>query len=239
MRPDLGPLPASWPHSYPLHRPVLTAVARAWDQGEHAGRLLEHAGLGVAALAAHLAPRREDVVVVVAGPGHNGADGYVAARCLVGWGRQVEVYAVGRTPFGQRVPPDVCEAARRAREEGVPLVECSDALAPLVQALAKCHLVVDALLGVGLERPLEGAFLEAVQRMNASDARRLSVDVPSGMDSDSGEPLPVCVQADVTAAMAAPKLGYGRGRPGAAAAGHVVEVDIGLPWHVHAPALRP
>ena len=68
---------------------------------------------------------------------------------------------------------------------------------------------------------------------------RLSIDVPSGMEADTGEALPICVEAHVTATMAAPKAGFAPGRPGAPAAGRVIEVDIGLPRALHEPFLAP
>lgn len=237
-------LPHSWPPPYPLHLPIVTSTAQAWDRAAEASGieswiLMEHAALGVAALAAELVAGPGASIVIVAGPGHNGGDGYVAARHLAGWGRRVEVVAVGPPPSEAVVPPLVRRAAAQCAAAGVPLRTAGREPGVLPAALAHAGLIVDALFGVGLRRPLTGVFLEAVERMNAAGGLRLSVDVPSGMDADSGAALPVCVEAHVTATMAAPKQGFAPGRPGARAAGRVVEVDVGLPWSVHGSACLP
>jgi NAD(P)H-hydrate epimerase len=234
----LASLPRSWPPSYPLHRPLLTAEARALDvAAERCGLtallLMEHAGTGLAAVARLLAPARAGAVAVVCGPGNNGGDGYACARRLASWGRAVRVVRVGPLP---RSPAARFEARLWSRE--APIADASRDLAPLRRALAGCALVVDALFGVGLDRPLGPAFVAAIESLNATVAPRLSVDVPSGLDADTGRPLPVCVHADVTATMAAPKRGIARGRPGARWAGRVVELDLGLPRALHARYLR-
>ena len=95
-------------------------------------------------------------------------------------------------------------------------------------------VVIDALFGVNLDgsRRLEGPFLNWIQAMNTAGTVRLAVDVPSGMDAETGAAHPECVQAHVTAVMGAPKLGFAANPE---AVGHVIEVDIGLPDAIHAP----
>lgn len=230
-------LPKAWPPSYPPHRPILASEARRLDRAaERAGLsalvLMEHAALGVAALAALLAPHRRDVIAVICGPGNNGGDGYAAARRLCAWGRVVRVVRLSPLPAAGAAG---LEARLCAREGAV--VDASRSLAPLRRALAGSALVVDALFGVGLDRPLSPRFVAAIEIMNRARGLRLAVDVPSGMDADSGTPLPVCVHADCTATMVAPKRGFAAGRPGARSVGRVVEIDIGLPLKLHAPRL--
>jgi NAD(P)H-hydrate epimerase len=194
---------------------------------------MEHAARAVAALAALLLPRPSDRVLVLCGPGSNGGDGYGAARALHAWGRDVGVLRLGPVPRA--------EAARREHDlcaHALPIEDGSADAALVARAVERAQLVIDALFGVGLDRPLAPHHVEAIERVNAAGGLRLSVDVPSGLDADRGVPLPVCVAADVTATMAAPKAGFGAGAPGARWAGHVVEVDIGLAWALHAPYLR-
>ena len=91
---------------------------------------------------------------------------------------------------------------------------------------------------MGLEGPLRPPYPELIEALNDAGAPILAIDVPSGLHTDTGNPLPVAVRATVTATMAAPKLGFAPGTPGAAYAGRVVEVDIGLPAALHEPHLR-
>ena len=230
-------LPSTLPSTYPRHRPVLTSESRSLDQAAEAAGLpalvlMEHAARGVAALATLLAPSPAALFVVCCGPGSNGGDGYGAARALDGWGRRVRVLRLGEVPRppAARAEHDLCARA-------LAIEDASSEPGVVADALRSADLVVDALFGVGLTRPLGAAHVEAVEHINAARALRLAVDVPSGLDADQGRALPACVAADVTATMATPKRGFAPGAPGARWAGHVVEIDIGLPWALHAPYL--
>lgn len=232
----LGALPACWPMPYGLHRPLSAQEARSLDSAAQERfqvpqeALMERAALGVAAIVGLLVEPGAGQVLVLCGSGNNGGDGYVAARHLAGWGYAVRVLALS--------PPAPAGAAAQARRDCVlraPVEDVGGELGVLEGALAQAVLSVDALFGVGLRRPLDARWQEIVARINGAPGLRLSVDLPSGMDADRGVGLPVCVRADVTATMAAPKRGLARGSPGAVHAGRVVEVDIGLPWPLHGP----
>ncbi len=219
---------------YPPHPPVSASEARERDLAAARDHrlpplvLMEHAGRGVAVLAARLrAEGGPGPVVVIAGPGNNGGDGYACARFLAAFGVPVRVVRVAAdAPVG----PDALvehELCRKSAGEPV-VVGRAEELPRLEAALSGASVIVDALFGIGLTRPL-GAFHQAViERLNASPALRLAVDVPSGMEADSGCPLPVAVRAHVTAALGAPKRGC-LTPAGAPHAGRIVEVDIGLP----------
>jgi NAD(P)H-hydrate epimerase len=191
---------------------------------------MEHASRGVAALAAALVGS-SGAVLALCGPGNNGGDGYGAARFLRSWGFEVAVLrASPREPSGGDAGLQYALAAAAG-----PVVDAWSNPGAVHAGLdGRPALVIDALFGVGLTRPLEAPFRGWIEATNAAGIPILAVDVPSGMDSDSGEPLPVCVAADVTATMAAPKLGLA---VNPAAAGRVVEVDIGLPRSLHAAYL--
>lgn len=227
-------LPPSWPVGYPLHRPLSTEESRALDRraesefGIPSLVLMEHASCGVAALAAHLAGA-QGRILVLCGPGNNGGDGYGAARFLRSWDLPVEVLrAAPREPRGGDAG-----AEYRLAAGALPIGEAWSRPEIVGETLERGPaVVVDALFGVGLTRPLEEPFLGWIRALNEAPVLRLAVDVPSGMESDSGRPLPACVQAHATATMAAPKHGL---RSNAAAAGVVVEVDIGLPRALHEP----
>jgi NAD(P)H-hydrate epimerase len=231
---DPSALPSVWPPAYPRHRPLSVEEARALDRraqemGIPALTLMEHAAVGVAALAEGLALPGEPVLVLC-GPGNNGGDGYGCARLLAGWGRAVRVLRLA-----PRLPSGV-EAAREAALAGalVPIEDAWRRPEVVAEALAAAPLVVDAIFGVGAVR-LDGPYPAWIEAINVSRALRLAVDVPSGLDADSGLARPAAVLAHVTATMAAPKRGLVSPSPGALFAGRVVEVDIGVP----ATLLRP
>ena len=100
-------------------------------------------------------------------------------------------------------------------------------------------LILDALFGVGLSRQLDEPYRGWIESLNGSGVPILSIDVPSGLESDSGKPLPTAIRAKATATMAAPKQGIVPGTPGAAYAGEVVEIDIGLPEALLQPLRAP
>jgi NAD(P)H-hydrate epimerase len=184
---------------------------------------MEHASRAVAHLAAGLG--RRGAVVVLCGPGNNGGDGYGAARFLASWGLPVRVLALA--PAGRGDASREAILAPRAE----PVWERPETLA---DRILRAGTLVDAIFGVGLHRDLEPPFPAWIAAINASPAFRLAVDVPSGLDADTGALRPVAVRADLTATMAAPKVGFTRTAEARAHVGRVVEVDIGLPRSVHA-----
>jgi len=222
----------SWPPGYPLHRPVTAREAARIDKRATAEYglpslvLMEHAARGIARVALEIADLT-DTFLCLCGPGNNGGDGYGAARFLRSWGRDVEVL---RAAPAQPAGGDAGLQYELVRASGA----VWDAWAHpdrLGRALERRPgVVVDALFGVGLTRPLGEPFLGWVRALNAAGGIRLAVDVPSGMDADTGEGLPECVRAHVTATMAAPKPGL---LANPEAVGAIVEIDIGLPGRLH------
>jgi len=179
--------------------------------------LMESAGAAVAQAVRELQPRK---VVVFCGPGNNGGDGSVAARLL----RETvpEVYA-GYTRADLK--GDAAAAAKAWRAAGG-----QEAKKGLRGGLGV--VVIDAVLGSGLSRSPEGAEADAIRTMNAArerGAKVVAVDVPSGVDSDTGHVYPVhLARADVTVTLHAPKRGLYL-HPGADCAGRIVVAPIGIP----------
>ncbi len=169
-------------------------------------------------------------VVVVCGPGNNGGDGGVVARHLDSWGYPVQViWLSGR----ESLRGDAAIQAGILERSGLEQIfwsehqSCSslDALEPI---LARADWLVDGLFGTGLSRPLEGSSQALVERINRSNKPILALDLPSGMDADTGRPLGATVKATATATFAAPKLGFST--PGAGEyTGKVAVIEIGLP----------
>jgi hydroxyethylthiazole kinase-like uncharacterized protein yjeF len=228
-------LPGSWPPEYPLHVPISAQTARSLDAraaedfGIPSLVLMEHAARGVAAVVAQL-PAPGAAIQVLCGPGNNGGDGYGVARFLSSCGRRVQTW---------RCAPETPSAGDAGHEFALlqraeDIHDAYGAPETLLAALSAPSLVIDALFGVGLTRPLAAPYRDWIEALNASQSLCVAIDLPSGMDSDTGEGLPLCVRADVTATMAAPKLGLLRNP---AAAGQIIEIDIGLPRTVHGPYL--
>ncbi|MGK8236287.1 NAD(P)H-hydrate dehydratase [Roseovarius sp. MS2] len=156
---------------------------------------------------------------VLCGPGNNGGDGFVIARLLKAWGWEVGVYLYGDP---ERLPPD----ARINHDRWCAMGSVHDLAQASVEGL-KVALMVDALFGTGLRRPLEGV---AQQGLNQVAAHVVAVDLPSGLCSDSGRVLGTvsnAVRAALTVTFHAPKLGHVLA-DGPAVCGRVMVADIGL-----------
>ena len=166
-------------------------------------------------------------VVVLIGPGNNGGDGLVAARHLQRWHGGVIALVLGPRP-------DDDPKRRLALDDGVAIVGNDDnPVAALERALPSAALVVDAVLGIGAVRPLEGSIRDAIDLVNAERARRstlhtLALDVPTGIDADTGNADPNALDADVTVTFGFSKHGHFR-FPAAARVGRLVVADIGVP----------
>jgi NAD(P)H-hydrate epimerase len=197
---------------------MYAADRAAADSGVPSATLMENAGLAVCN--AILDRWTERPVVVLCGPGNNGGDGFVAARRLTEHGWPVRLALLGER---DSLTGDAHEMAKRWR----------GAIEPLsTDVLAGAELVIDALFGAGLARPLEGAAKEIVAALNASPIPVVAVDVPSGLHGDLGRPLDgadgACVDADVTVTFFRKKPGHVL-MPGRLRCGDVVVADIGIP----------
>ena len=188
--------------------------------------LMENAGLAVAEttrrLLGGIAGAR---VLILVGPGNNGADGLVTARHLRRWGAKVVAYVVaGR--------PSLDPKMDLARAYDVQVISSDDdpGMDKLGQLLDRSRVIIDAVLGTGRARPLEGVGKEAMLRLKNCRARSLiiALDLPTGLNADSGEVDPACPKVDVTVTLGRPKAGLLE-FPGAAWVGRLEVADIGLP----------
>jgi NAD(P)H-hydrate epimerase len=160
-------------------------------------------------------------VVVVCGRGNNGGDGLAAARHLHRWGRLGGVACLEPDRLSEL-------AAREAAALRALGVEVSSEL-----DFTGAQLVLDALLGTGLSRPPPGQVAAWIEAVNDSGLRVVSVDVPSGLDSDTGQAEGACVRAAITVTLGLPKAGLLIG-DGPAYAGDVWVADIGVPFEAYA-----
>jgi hydroxyethylthiazole kinase-like uncharacterized protein yjeF len=195
------------------------ADALAVSQGVPGLTLMENAGRVVAEAAAPMAGRAGATIVVACGPGNNGGDGFVAARLLRQQGYRVRLGLLGRR---EALKGDAGQMASRWEEPVEPLSP---------QTIAGADLIIDALFGAGLSRPLNGAAAAVVAAINASAKPVLAVDVPSGLDGSTGAASGPVVQATRTVTFFRLKPGHLL-LPGRTLCGEVRLADIGIPEHV-------
>lgn len=166
--------------------------------------------------------------VVLCGTGNNGGDGFVVARHLLGRGASVEAWLCGDA---KKLTPD-CKANHDAfKGIGGSVKTLGKSLDPLVESVAHADVIVDGLFGTGLDRAIAGTLAEVIAIVaegREAGARVVALDVPSGLDTDTGVPLGPCIGADMTVTFAHLKLGHMTGS-GAAKSGTVHVVDIGVP----------
>jgi hydroxyethylthiazole kinase-like uncharacterized protein yjeF len=178
--------------------------------------LMENAGRAVADAAAMLTGRR---VLVVAGPGNNGGDGFVAARHLAQRGYSVRLCFVGDLA---RLKGDAAQAAERWSGPVEPASPVS---------LADADIVIDALFGAGLDRDVEGLPRAMIRAMNGFSAPVIAVDLPSGVNGTSGAVMGLAVEATHTVTFFRRKTGHLL-LPGRLHCGTVQVTDIGIPASV-------
>jgi NAD(P)H-hydrate epimerase len=187
---------------------------------------MENAGRAVFdAAAARFGPAAGRSAVVLSGPGNNGSDGLVTARHLHDHGWRVTIYLVNRTLTG-----DAKE--QLLRERGVANVALADdpSLDGLDSLLREADLAVDAVFGTGRLRPLAGPVAAVLDRLSALDERGavLALDVPSGVNADTGAADPRAVRASITVTLGFPKRGLVLGEA-VEHTGPIDVVDIGIP----------
>ncbi|RMH60381.1 MAG: NAD(P)H-hydrate dehydratase [Zetaproteobacteria bacterium] len=212
-----------------MSRYILSTEQMQWADRQAMQTIPSHELMARAgrAVAEAVLDSREDAgrVVIVTGPGNNGGDGFAAACHLRRRGLLVTVVSL---VAGARLKGDARSWYERALAEGVKVRESATSLVELKRWLARATLVVDSIFGTGLARPLSGHFADAVACINASDRKVLAVDMPSGIDSDTGAVLGAAVRADVTLPIAAHKWGHWLGE-GRAHVGRMLPVaDIGI-----------
>lgn len=169
----------------------LTAQIRAIEQAHQAATpdssLMERAGLAAATLARELLADGKSSILVLAGPGNNGGDAFVAARHLLQWWHRVDVVFTGQA---DKLPPDA-KAAHDA------WLQSGGKIATAIPDKA-FDLVIDGLFGIGLSREIDEQHAMLISTVNAIRTTTLALDIPSGLAADSGRVLGSCIRADHT-----------------------------------------
>lgn len=189
--------------------------------------LMENAGRSVVDLMFTRIPGLTDKkITVLAGKGNNGGDGFVIARHLHQAGVTVHVLLAGKVAD---LKGDARTQADIAVALGIPVAELNERnLNAQNHSLRHSHILVDALFGTGLSKPATGLYAKLIQKINTAKKYVVAVDLPSGIDADSGQILGPCVKADLTAALALFKRSH-LIHPAAECMGEVVKLDIGIP----------
>ncbi len=194
--------------------------------------LMENAGRGAAELLREQAGDRANVLIVC-GPGNNGGDAGVVARFLDAWGWSVRVVWLAQKDSmatDAAVQFHILSQSaieQCARPDGIPEEE-------LAGWLDKADWIVDGIFGTGLTRPIGEPIAAVVERLNTSGKPILALDIPSGLDCDTGEPLGTTIQARMTASFVASKVGFSN-HNSARSTGDLHVIDIGLPRKLLAP----
>jgi len=170
-------------------------------------------------------------VLLMIGPGNNGGDGLVAARYLHDWGAGVSLYLFGRR---EKKDPNL----KLVKERNITCVEAAkdESLEEFEKLLSAATAVVDAIFGTGKSRPLGDDYAQALKRVSRAKEKRpglclIALDLPSGLNADSGAVDPACLHVDYTVTLGFPKPGlYNSG--GVERAGRIGTVDIGIPAHL-------
>ncbi|MCM1259199.1 MAG: NAD(P)H-hydrate dehydratase [Roseburia sp.] len=178
--------------------------------------LMERAALSVFQLIKERFPKTESVLVIC-GPGNNGGDGFAIARLLFLTGYPVSVY----------LPMNMDKMTGETRFQ---YMSAKRYEIPIAETLGKYDIIVDALFGIGLSRPLEGKLKDLIQWCNSQEAVRIAVDMPSGISADTGAILGEAFLAQITVTFGFAKIGQML-YPGAQYCGELVTADIGIDEH--------
>ncbi len=189
--------------------------------------LMENAGRSTYQILRREFPELAGPVAVLAGRGNNGGDAFVVARYLANDGIPVAVFLLADR---DQVQGDALVNLGILERMGLEVEEIlgEEEINPMVHRLSRAALVVDALLGTGLNSPVQGLLARVIDRVNQLRPPVLAVDIPSGLSADTGEPLGVAVEAQVTVTYGFPKIGQIL-PPGRDYVGRLWWVDISIP----------
>jgi ADP-dependent NAD(P)H-hydrate dehydratase / NAD(P)H-hydrate epimerase len=186
--------------------------------------LMDHAGKAVADETLKLLTMKKNKVAIFCGAGNNGGDGLAAARWLYHYGKKIEVFFIGdldHASLETRLNYAIIENLH------IPIQIIKDNWPSLKEQIRYFHVVIDGLLGTGSHGPIQGLYKKIIDDLNASGVKIVSIDIPSGLNGDTGQPLETCITAALTVTLGFPKIGFSQ--PAAKKyTGKVVVADIGL-----------
>ncbi len=175
----------------------------------------------------HFNPPWGSFILVFCGKGNNGGDGYVMARYLHEKGMKVSVAVTGEKTS---ITGDALVNLNVIEKMGLEIIEITgdEVLESFLDNFSECDFIIDGLLGTGLNSPVRGIYKKIIENINMSGRPVMAVDIPSGLNADTGQKMGSAVRADLTVTFGFPKPGqvvY----PGADFVGKLVNIDIGIP----------
>ena len=175
---------------------------RATGLGEFEdGKLMRAAGRAAFQLIQELWPAARSIAICC-GPGNNGGDGFVVAEAAALSGFRVDIWS-----FGAPQGPEACQAFRRTRELGLPFIDVNS------ESIFEVDLIVDGILGTGMKREPDGSILEGIRKINRAQKPVLALDIPTGLNADSGAVAneAVCATATISFVSLSPGIFMGNG----------------------------
>ena len=190
--------------------------------------LMENAARGAARIfLEHFQCRKKAHVAVLCGPGNNGGDGYVMARYLDKKGLKVTVIVL--SPFN-KISGDAGTNLEILKRMGLNILEVpgTDEWQGGHEVIDDADFIIDGILGTGLNSPVLGFYGQVIEEVNKAESPVMAIDIPSGLNADTGQVMGTSVEADLTVTFGHPKVGqllY----PGASLVGRLAAIDIGIP----------
>lgn len=163
---------------------------------------------------------RNPKILILCGKGNNGGDGFAAAITLLSYGYSIKIFSISSQ---KGIKGDTLYFYNKCCDLNIPIL-----FGPDLPDIENIDLIIDALLGTGFQGTLKPYLIPLIERINNIKTKALSIDIPSGLDSNSGLAKPVAVQADSTATMGSPKLGMVL-RQGKYFSGETISENIGFP----------
>ncbi len=190
--------------------------------------LMENAGKGAAEVISRTFPDiHRKKIAIIAGKGNNGGDGFVIARYLLNQGVSVKIYLL-TDPKGLRGDAETNYSIfQRMKGEIIPVPSSKDYV-KVKRDLEKFDILVDGIFGTGLDAEVRGYYREVIDHLNTLQRPIVAIDIPSGLDADTGKPLGTAIHASLTITFGLPKVGH-LIPPGIDYVGDVRVVDIGIP----------
>ncbi len=178
----------------------------------------------------HFTPSTDSHVVVLCGRGNNGGDGYVMARYLQQAGFKVTVILLSKL---NNVYGDALINLKVIKQMGLEVLEVPDAKrwGAKRRVLRNCDYIIDGILGTGLNSTVKGFYSQVLKYVNGLGKPVMAIDIPSGLNADTGQIMGVAIKAELTATFGFPKVGH-LIFPGADLVGRLVRIDIGIPESV-------
>ncbi len=187
--------------------------------------LMENAGRSVADLAGKMLKKKSNILIVC-GKGNNGGDGFAAARHLFNRGHKVQVVFLGSV---SDLEGDAAINYLILQKMKILVLRLQNDMLEVLRKKAKnSNLIIDAIFGTGLDREVVGLAREVISTLNKTGRKILSIDIPSGMNGDSGKVMGIAVQATVTGTLAAPKTSM-TNKAARKFTGKIEVLDISIP----------